>query len=140
MKTTREVEMMYNETNKNKDYDQDTDIRFIEYKLDTLEKNLREGQQKIEKESQQNYRELLAILQSIQESNATQNQKLIELAEKLKGVEQKIQCLDKLKEVATKHNTEIHELERRLEIYKQVLFVIGTGVAIALVTEVLHLA
>ena len=140
MKTTREVEMMYNETNKNKDYDQDTDIRFIEYKLDTLEKNLREGQQKIEKESQQNYRELLAILQSIQESNATQNQKLIELAEKLKGVEQKIQCIDKLKEVATKHNTEIHELERRLEIYKQVLFVIGTGVAIALVTEVLHLA
>lgn len=115
------------------------EVRFIEYKLDQIEKNLKEGQQKLEREQSENYKQILSILQQLQEGNNTQNQKLIELTEKLKAVEDKVVCIDRLKEVATKHNTEIHELERRLEIYKQVLFVIGTGVAIALVTEVMNL-
>ena len=121
--------------NKNKD----EDVRFLSYKLDQLEKNLREGQEKLEKEQSTNYKQLISILQQLQEGNNTQNQKLVELTEKQKVVEGKVVCIDRLKEVATKHNTEIHELERRLEIYKQVLFVIGTGVAVALVTEVLRI-
>ena len=115
------------------------DIRFIEYRLDQLENNLREGQQKLDHDHQTSYHELLSILQSIQEGNTMQNQKLVELTEKQKNVEEKIVCIEKLKEVATKHNTEIHQLERRLEIYKQVLFVIGTGVAIALLTEMINI-
>lgn len=121
--------------NKNKD----EDVRFLSYKLDQLEKNLREGQEKLEKEQSDNYKQLISILQQLQEGNNTQNQKLVELTEKQKVVESKVVCIDRLKEVATKHNTEIHELERRLEIYKQVLFVVGTGVAVALVTEVLRI-
>ena len=120
--------------NKNKE-----DVRFLSYKLDQLEKNLREGQEKLETEQSTNYKQLISILQQLQEGNNIQNQKLIELTEKQKVVESKVVCIDRLKEVATKHNTEIHELERRLEIYKQVLFVVGTGVAVALVTEVLRI-
>ena len=117
----------------------DEDVRFLSYKLDQLEKNLREGQEKLETEQSNNYKQLISILQQLQEGNNIQNQKLIELTEKQKVVESKVVCIDRLKEVATKHNTEIHELERRLEIYKQVLFVVGTGVAVALVTEVLRI-
>ena len=120
--------------NKNKE-----DVRFLSYKLDQLEKNLREGQEKLETAQSNNYKQLISILQQLQEGNNIQNQKLIELTEKQKVVESKVVCIDRLKEVATKHNTEIHELERRLEIYKQVLFVVGTGVAVALVTEVLRI-
>lgn len=120
--------------NKNKE-----DVRFLSYKLDQLEKNLREGQEKLETTQSNNYKQLISILQQLQEGNNIQNQKLIELTEKQKVVESKVVCIDRLKEVATKHNTEIHELERRLEIYKQVLFVVGTGVAVALVTEVLRI-
>ena len=120
--------------NKNKE-----DVRFLSYKLDQLEKNLKEGQEKLETEQSNNYKQLISILQQLQEGNNIQNQKLIELTEKQKVVESKVVCIDRLKEVATKHNTEIHELERRLEIYKQVLFVVGTGVAVALVTEVLRI-
>jgi len=116
----------------------DEDVRFLSYKLDQLEKNLREGQEKLETAQSTNYKQLSSILQQLQEGNNVQNQKLIELTEKQKVVESKVVCIDRLKEVATKHNTEIHELERRLEIYKQVLFVVGTGVAVALVTEVLQ--
>lgn len=120
--------------NKNKE-----DVRFLSYKLDQLEKNLREGQEKLETAQSTNYNQLISILQQLQEGNNIQNQKLVELTEKQKVVESKVVCIDRLKEVATKHNTEIHELERRLEIYKQVLFVVGTGVAVALVTEVLRI-
>lgn len=120
--------------NKNKE-----DVRFLSYKLDQLEKNLREGQEKLETTQSTNYNQVISILQQLQEGNNIQNQKLIELTEKQKVVESKVVCIDRLKEVATKHNTEIHELERRLEIYKQVLFVVGTGVAVALVTEVLRI-
>ena len=120
--------------NKNKD----EDVRFLSYKLDQLEKNLREGQEKLEKEQSDNYKQLISILQQLQEGNNLQNQKLVELTEKQKVVEGKVVCIDRLKEVATKHNTEIHELERRLEIYKQLLFVIGTGVVVALLTELMQ--
>ena len=114
------------------------EVRFIEYKLDQIEKNLKEGQRKLEREQSENYKQIVSILQQLQEGNNTQNQKLVELTEKQKAVEDKVVCIDRLKEVATKHNTEIHELERRLEIYKQLLFVIGTGVVVALLTELMQ--
>ena len=98
------------------------EVRFIEYKLDQIEKNLKEGQRKLEREQSENYKQIVSILQQLQEGNNTQNQKLVELTEKQKAVEDKVVCIDRLKEVATKHNTEIHELERRLEIYKQLLY------------------
>ena len=57
--------------------------------------------------------------------------------ELMKTVEEKMQCIDKLREVATKNTTEIKDIERRIEIYKQILFVVGTGAAIALITEII---
>jgi hypothetical protein len=75
----------------------------------------------------------------MQEANNEQNKQLIEVIQRQKTVEEKMQCIDKLKEVATKNRTEIHEIERRLEIYKQILFVVGTGVAIALITELIRI-
>ena len=79
------------------------------------------------------------MLQVMQEANNEQNKQIIEVIQRQKTVEEKMQCIDKLREVATKNTTEIKDIERRIEIYKQILFVIGTGVAIALLTEVLTL-
>ena len=80
--------------NKNKD----EDVRFLSYKLDQLEKNLREGQEKLEKEQSDNYKQLISILQQLQEGNNLQNQKLVELTEKQKVVEGKVVCIDRLKD------------------------------------------
>ena len=113
------------------------DYRFFDYRLTQLEINLRKGQEKIEQETSQNYKEITKMLQQMQEANNEQNQKIIEVIQRQKTVEEKMQCIDKLKEVATKNRTEIHEIERRLEVYKQILFVVGTGVAIALLSEIL---
>ena len=117
----------------------DEDYKFIDYRLNQLETNLRKGQEKLEQEQQNNYKEILHLLQVMQEANNEQNKQLIEVIQRQKTVEEKMQCIDKLKEVATKNRTEIHEIERRLEIYKQILFVVGTGVAIALITELIRI-
>ena len=115
----------------------DEDYRFLDYRLTQLEQNLRKGQEKIEQETAQNYKELIQMLHTMQENNNEQNKQLIEVNQRQKTVEEKMQCLDKLREVATKNTTEIKDIERRIEIYKQILFVVGTGAAIALLTEII---
>lgn len=115
----------------------DEDYRFIDYRLNQLETNLRKGQEKLEQEQQNNYKEIMHLLQVMQEANNEQNKQLIEVNQRQKTVEEKMQCIDKLREVATKNTTEIKDIERRIEIYKQILFVVGTGAAIALITEII---
>lgn len=115
----------------------DEDYRFIDYRLNQLETNLRKGQEKLEQEQQNNYKEIMHLLQVMQEANNEQNKQLIEVIQRQKTVEEKMQCIDKLREVATKNTTEIKDIERRIEIYKQILFVVGTGAAIALITEII---
>ena len=113
------------------------DNRFIDYRLTQLETNLRKGQEKLEQEQQNNYKEIMHLLQVMQEGNNEQNKQLIEVVQRQKTVEEKMACIDKLREVATKNTTEIKDIERRIEIYKQILFVVGTGAAIALITEII---
>lgn len=115
----------------------DEDYRFIDYRLNQLEQNLRKGQEKLEREQQNNYKEIMHLLQVMQENNNEQNKQLIEVVQRQKTVEEKMGCIDKLREVATKNTTEIKDIERRIEIYKQILFVVGTGAAIALITEII---
>lgn len=115
----------------------DEDYRFIDYRLNQLETNLRKGQEKLEQEQQNNYKEIMHLLQVMQEANNEQNKQLIEVVQRQKTVEEKMACIDKLREVATKNTTEIKDIERRIEIYKQILFVVGTGAAIALITEII---
>ncbi len=130
------VMVMCNET-KNNQKDEHIDYRFIDYRLDQLETNLRKGQEKLEQEQNQNYKELIQMLQIMQENNNEQNKQLIEVNQRQITLEEKMKCIDKLREVATKNTTEIKDIERRIEIYKQILFVVGTGAAIALITEII---
>lgn len=129
--------VMCNEQNNKDKTLVDEDYRFIDYRLNQLEQNLRKGQEKLEQEQQNNYKEIMHLLQVMQEANNEQNKQLIEVNQRQKTVEEKMQCIDKLREVATKNTTEIKDIERRIEIYKQILFVVGTGAAIALLTEII---
>ena len=115
----------------------DDDYRFIDYRLDQLETNLRKGQEKLEQEQQNNYKEIMHLLQVMQEGNNKQNEQLISLNQRLNGMEEKLKCIEKLNEVATKKTTELKDIERLIEMYKQILFVVGTGAAIALLTEII---
>ena len=106
--------------------------KFIEYRLDQLEQNLRKGQEKLEADAKHNNEEIMHLLQQNNQTLLEQNKQLVELHQRQINVEEKVSCINKLREVATKNRTNIHEIERRLEIYKQILFVVGTGAALAL--------
>ena len=125
--------------NEHKHTEDTQEYRFIDYRLDQLELNLRKGQEKLEQDQQRNYKELIQMLQVMQEANNEQNKQIIEVIQRQKNVEEKLKCVDKLKEVATKNTTEIKEIDRRLDIYKQVLFVVGTGAALALIGEIISI-
>lgn len=123
---------MCNEHNK-KELTLTEEYKFIEYRLDQLEQNLRKGQEKLESDAKHNNKEITHLLQQNNQTLLEQNKQLVELHQRQINVEEKISCINKLREVATKNRTEINEIERRLEVYKQILLVVGTGVAIALI-------
>lgn len=113
--------------------------KFIEYRLDQLEQNLRKGQEKLESDAKHNNEEIMHLLQQNNQTLLEQNKQLVELHQRQINVEEKVQCINRLREVATKNRSNIHEIERRLEIYKQILFVVGTGAALALITELIRI-
>ncbi len=130
---------MCNEKTKKVTKETEQDYRFLDYRLQQLENNLLRGQEKLEQEQKQNYQELIKMLQILQEGNNKQNEQLVELSQKTQALEAKYTCVDKLKEAATKNTTRLNDIERRLEIYKQILFVVGTGVVISLLGQIIHI-
>ena len=116
-----------------KDYTKEYDYKFLDYRLTQLEQNLRKGQEKLETVQTQNYNELLKILQTLQENNQTQNQTLTELHTRIITLEQNTTCLEPLKEKTTEHNKQIEHIHHRLDIYKQILIIMGGAVITALV-------
>ena len=110
------------------------DYKFLDYRLNQLEQNLKQGQQKLEQTQAQNYNELLKILQQLQEGNSTQNQTLTELNTRITNIEQKIRCIDKLKESTATHHERIDNIERRLDIYKQITIAIAVALIGTMIT------
>lgn len=113
--------------------------RFIDYRLDQLEIALKTGLSKIEVEQKENNAEIMHMLQTLQEGQNEQNKNIIELQQRQAAVEKEMVCIEKLKEAATKNSTRLTDIERRMEIYKQVLFILGTGVVLEIVTRLLHI-
>lgn len=128
--------MMCNEKNKTKNREEQ---RFIDYRLTQLEINLNKSLTKLEQERKQDYTLLQDSLKALQEGINSQSRTLIELEQKEKALEEKLVCIDKLKEAATKNTTKVHNIERRLDIYKQVLIAVAGGVVIALLTELIRM-
>lgn len=113
--------------------------RFIDYRLTQLEINLNKSLTKLEQERKQEYNLIQDSLKTLQNGINSQSRTLIELEQKEKALEEKLVCIDKLKEAATKNTTRVHNIERRLDIYKQVLIAVAGGVVIALLTELIRM-
>ena len=118
---------------------QENDYRFIDYRLTQLENNLRQGQERLEQEYKEANKQILETLKLMQENNNEINKSIIELAQRQSATENRINNLDLLKETATKNRTEINEIERRLDIYKQILFLIGGTAVTSLMMAIFQL-
>lgn len=113
--------------------------RFIDYRLDQLELNLRKGQEKLEQEYKEQNQQIMKTLTIMQEGQNQQNRTLAELNTRVATLEDKNSCIDKLREIATKNTTEIKDVERRLDIYKHILLAVGTGAGVALLIDIIKL-
>lgn len=113
--------------------------RFLDYRINQLEHNLSQSIEKLEKQQKENNKEILQTLQIMQQGLNDNTKTLIELHERQQIIEEKVHRIDKLKEAATKHGEEIRALTDRLDIYKQILMIVGTGVAAALLIEIIKL-
>lgn len=111
--------MMCNELNKNKT-NYNNDYRFIIYRLD-----------QIEDEEKENFKQLMQMLQLVQEGMNDQNKTIVELKQRQTALEKKIGKIDQLLVDDATHKSEIGNIYHRLNVYKAVLVgititVIGT--------------
>lgn len=116
------------DVNKGKEEQEIKDYRFILYRLDQLEVSEKE-----------NFKEIMKMLQVMQQGQNEQNKTIIELNQRMYAVEEKIKCIDKLKEAAATRKTEVNNLYRRLDIYKAVLIGISITVVGTLLIQILRL-
>ena len=110
------------------------DYKFLDYRLNQLEQNLKQGQQKLEETQTQNYNEILQILKTLTEGNSTQNQTLTELNTRIKNVEKKMPNIDSLEKTTTGHAKQIENLETRLDTYKQITIAIVVALVGTMIT------
>lgn len=109
------------------------DYRFIDYRLNQLEHNLRRGQERLEQEYKEQNKQIMSTLTLMQEGLNQQNSSIVELTQRVHSLEDQSTCVDKLREATVKNTTEIKELERRMDIYKQIL----VGVIVTLGASIL---
>lgn len=113
--------------------------RFLDYRLDQLEQNLRKGQERLENEYKEQNKQIMQTLTMMQDSMGQHNTAIVEVTQRISNLEQKGQCLDKIRESTTKHHERIKELERRLDIYKQVLIAVSVTVVGAILIELIRI-
>lgn len=111
--------------------------RFLDYRINQLEHNLAKSIEKLEHEQKESNTEIMKTLQVMQQGLNDNTKTLIELSQRQQMIEERIHGIDTLKEVSTKHGEEIRTLYKRMDIYKQIMMALGTGVGIALLIELI---
>lgn len=129
---------MTNETSDKKP-DENYDYRFLDYRLDQLERKIDEGMGKLEARQTNNYQELIKMLQLMQEGNNKQNQQLVEIQQRQRTLEDKMKCIDNLKDVAVSQREQIQNINRRLGVYQRIFIILGTATAGSLLTAIFNI-
>ena len=115
------------------------EYRFLDYRLDQLENNLRKGQERLEIEYKEQNKQIMQTLTMMQESMGQHNTAIVEVTQRISSLEQKGGSIDTIRDRTTKHHEQIKELERRLDIYKQVLIALSVTVVGAIIIELMKL-
>lgn len=115
------------------------DYRFLDYRLNQIEQNLREGQQRLEQENHKQNKQIISILNNLQNQAVTNQENISLLKQKVASLELDTNNIDELSKAANINSTKIQELERRLDIYKTLLIAIGTATASSILMGVIQL-
>ena len=129
---------MCNEKN-NKKWDQVNDYRFLDYRLNQLEFKLGEGLKKIEEEQKGYNVQVMETLQRLQEGQHKTYETIAQLKQRTTDLEQRMECIDKLKEAANKNTERNKHLTHRINVIQKILFVVGTAAAGGFITALFSL-
>ena len=106
------------------------DYRFLDYRLNQLELKLERGLEQIETEQRRYNIEVMKTLQTLQEGQNRTTENMAKVRQHIDDMEEKIKCIDKLKDVASKNTARVTAVNHRVDVVQKILFAVG-GAAIS---------
>jgi DNA repair exonuclease SbcCD ATPase subunit len=120
-----------------------TDTRFLDYRLTQLEQKLEKGLTTLEQEQNKYNLEILKTLQTLQDGQNKTTETLAQIKERQTNVEEKLKCIDKLKDITSKNSERIRNnyesTNHRIDIVQKILFAIGGAAVSALFAAILSI-
>lgn len=116
------------------------DYRFLDYRLNQLELKLERGLEQIETEQRRYNIEVMKTLQTLQEGQNRTTENMAKVRQHIDDMEEKLKCIDKLKEVASKNTARITAVNHRVDVVQKILFAVATAAISALFTALISIA
>jgi len=116
------------------------DYRFLDYRLNQLELKLERGLEQIETEQRRYNIEVMKTLQTLQEGQHKTTENMAKVQQHIQDMEEKLKCIDKLKDVASKNTARITAVNHRVDVVQRILFAVATAAISALFTALISIA
>ena len=116
------------------------DYRFLDYRLNQLELKLERGLEQIETEQRRYNIEVMKTLQTLQEGQHKTTENMAKVQQHIGDMEEKLKCIDKLKDVASKNTARITAVNHRVDVVQKILFAVATAAISALFTALISIA
>ena len=116
------------------------DYRFLDYRLNQLELKLERGLEQIETEQRRYNIEVMKTLQTLQEGQNRTTENMAKIRQHIDDMEEKLKCIDKLKDVASKNTARITAVNHRVDVVQKILFAVATAAISALFTALIGIA
>lgn len=123
---------MDNQKKNNKNNETNEDVRFLDYRLTQLENKLEKGLDTLEQEQRRYNIEVMKTLQSLQQGQSKTHETIAQLQQRQTHLEEKMKCIDKLKDAASKNTERNKHTNQRIDVIQKILILVG-GAAISAV-------
>ncbi len=116
------------------------DYRFLNYRLNQLELNLRKGIEKIETDNQNYNSQLMQTLQQLQTGQSKTYEAMAQIKQRQDNLEEKMACVESLKKNSIKHDERIKNVNdntnHRIDVIQKILFIVASTAIGAAVTAI----
>lgn len=116
------------------------DYRFLNYRLNQLELNLRKGIEKIETDNQTYNTQLMQTLQQLQTGQSKTYEAMAQIKQRQDNLEEKMACVESLKKNSIKHDERIKNVNdntnHRIDVIQKILFIVASTAIGAAVTAI----
>ena len=115
------------------------DYRFLDYRLNQLENKLDIGLRKIEDEQKAYNLQVMTTLQKLQEGQNQTYETIAHLEQRQTNLEEKINCIDKLKDAASRNSERNKAINHRVDVIQKILIVVTTAAVSGFITALFTL-